>query len=183
MIRLIGPGGAGKSTIGAALARCLEMSFVDLDVELMRRHGDISELIDGEGYETYARANVETYALLLGELDGRSVVALSSGFMTYPRDIHPDYERLRRKVMTSPSTFVLLPSLDLEICVAETVRRQLKRSFVHSVKKEERVIRERFVVYASLPCPKARPWRAWSTSWTSWQGELVRSVQPMPMRK
>ncbi|MBW3587916.1 MAG: hypothetical protein KY429_00660 [Actinobacteria bacterium] len=154
MIRLIEPGGAGKSTVGSALARRLEMPFVDLDVELMARRGDISELIDGEGYEAYARANVETYRHLLQQQRSKSVVALSSGFMTYPSDIHPDYETLRGEVMTSPSTFVLLPSLDVETCVKETVRRQLERPFIHSARKEERVIRERFVVYASLPCPK-----------------------------
>jgi shikimate kinase len=56
-----------------------------------------------------------------------TLIALSSGFMTYPLDVHPTYDALRHAIVTSPSTAVLLPSFDLEVCVAETVRRQLQR--------------------------------------------------------
>ena len=89
-IRLVGPGGAGKSTIGALLAERLEVAFVDLDRCLAGRIGDISEYICRHGYDAYARENVETYcSLLRGEISPR-VVALSSGFMTYARDVHPE---------------------------------------------------------------------------------------------
>ncbi len=37
MIQLIGPGGAGKSTIGAALADRLGVPFVDLDAAIARK--------------------------------------------------------------------------------------------------------------------------------------------------
>ena len=47
------------------------------------------------------------------------VVALSSGFMTYPSDAHPDYGRLRRELEECAQTLVLLPSLNRECCVAE----------------------------------------------------------------
>ena len=46
MIQLIGPGGAGKTTIGAALADRLGARFVDLDAEFISRHGDISAHLD-----------------------------------------------------------------------------------------------------------------------------------------
>lgn len=59
MIRLIGPGGAGKSTIGALLAERLEFAFVDLDRHLADRVGDIGDYINAHGHGTYARANVE----------------------------------------------------------------------------------------------------------------------------
>src|SRR5207237_317566 len=38
-IRLIGPGGAGKTTVGAALAERLAIPFLDLDAEFTARHG------------------------------------------------------------------------------------------------------------------------------------------------
>lgn len=60
MIRLVGPGGAGKSTIGALLAERLNAPFLDLDRQCADRHGDIGEYIDRHGYDVYARANVET---------------------------------------------------------------------------------------------------------------------------
>jgi shikimate kinase len=37
MIRLVGPGGAGKSTIGALLAERLDVRFIDLDRHLAGR--------------------------------------------------------------------------------------------------------------------------------------------------
>jgi shikimate kinase len=61
MIRLIGPGGAGKSTIGALLAERLDIPFLDLDRHFAKRVGDISDYIGGHGYDAYARENIETY--------------------------------------------------------------------------------------------------------------------------
>jgi hypothetical protein len=47
---------------------------------------------------------------------------------------------LRRRIEQRPITFVLLPSLNREICVAETVRRQIVRPFARPVEREEAVI-------------------------------------------
>lgn len=55
------------------------------------------------------------------------VMALSSGFMTYPPDAHPSYSTTCGDIARDSETFVLLPSLDLKTCVAEIVRRQLAR--------------------------------------------------------
>ena len=49
-IRLVGPGGAGKSTIGAVLAGRLGLAFVDLDRHLAGRIGDIGDYIGEYGY-------------------------------------------------------------------------------------------------------------------------------------
>lgn len=154
MIRLIGPGGAGKSTTGALLADRLALDFIDLDRLLTARIGDISEFIDRRGYDAYARENVEEYRSLVGGDISDTVVALSSGFMTYAPAIHPDYGRIRRDIEESPDTFVLLPSLDLEACVAETVRRQTARPFGRSHAREEAVIRTRFDAYMAVPARK-----------------------------
>ena len=153
MIYLIGPGGAGKTTIGAALAEKLALSFVDLDALFSHRHGDISAYLDEHGYEHYAERNVGLFSEHAGEWNA-VVVALSSGFMTYRDDIHPDYVGWRQRIASNHSTFVLLPSLDVEICVAEIVRRQLGRHFARSAEREEQVIRNRFRIYSSLPARK-----------------------------
>jgi shikimate kinase len=88
MIRLVGPGGAGKSTVGALLAKRLELAFLSV---------------------------------------------------------------------------VLLPSLDRESCVTETVRRQIARPFGRSSAKEEAVIRARFETYMALPARKIETMRPVST--------------------
>ena len=158
MIWLIGPGGAGKSTAGPLVAERLGLPFHDLDVRFAERFGGIDEFIAARGYEGYARANVEACLAVLE--DARpGVVALSSGFMTYPLGVHPGYPELRRQVERSPATVVLLPSLDPETCVAETVRRQLARPFGRGASREEEVIRERFPIYCSMPAHKVETMR------------------------
>ena len=161
MIRLIGPGGAGKSTLGALLAERLEIAFLDLDRHFAGRVGDISDYIDRHGYDAYARENVATYcSLFRREIRPEpEVVALSSGFMTYIRDIHPEYWRVRCELEQCPNTFVLLPSLDRDACVAETVRRQIARPFGRSTAKEEAVIRARFETYMAVPVRKIETMR------------------------
>ena len=46
---------------------------------------------------------------------------------------------------------VMLPSLQFEECVKETVQRQLRRSFARSAEREEQVIPTRLPVYLGLP--------------------------------
>jgi len=159
MIRLIGPGGAGKSTIGAHLAERLGVPFVDLDRHFADRVGDISDYIGRHGYDAYARENVEAYCSLSRGGTRPDVVALSSGFMTYANDTHPEYGRVRREIEECAQTFVLLPSLDRELCVAETVRRQVARPFGRSPEREEAVIRARFEIYRALPMRRVETMR------------------------
>ncbi len=154
MIQLIGPGGAGKTTTGLALAEHLERRFVDLDAEFITRHGDISAFIDSHGYESYAARNVDVCLTVLGDQNPPDIMALSSGFMTYREAAHPEYAVLRQQIVASTHAFVLLPSLDFEACVAETVRRQLQRPFARTPQREEHVIRSRFSTYVDIPARK-----------------------------
>lgn len=160
MIRLIGPGGAGKSTTGSLLADRLGVRFIDLDERFGAAAGDISEYIGSRGYDAYAAGNVHVYAdVLRGAGSREGVLALSSGFMAYREDVHPAYARFRRDIAASPTTFVLLPSLDLETCVADIVRRQLGRPFSRSAEREEQVIRARFALHRDLPATRIETMR------------------------
>jgi shikimate kinase len=153
-IRLIGPGGSGKSTVGTLLAKHLGLAFLDLDRHFASNIGDIGEYLDLHGYDAYARENVAAYCSLQRGGGCPRVEALSSGFMTYTSGVHPEYPRIRREIEVHPGTFVLLPSLDCDLCVAETVRRQIARPFARTPAREEAVIRDRFEVYMAMPARK-----------------------------
>lgn len=159
IIHLVGPGAAGKTTTGTALAAHLGLPFVDLDAAFTAHHGSITGYLDRHGYPAYAGRNVEIYLRLVQEARSRCILALSSGFMTYPDGVHPAYANGRLRILSSGSTFVLLPSLEEESCVRETVRRQLQRPFARTPEREEQVIRERFRAYANLPVPKIETMR------------------------
>ena len=159
MVRLIGPGGSGKTTTGALLAARLGVSFVDLDRHFSEQVGDISEFIEDHGYYNYATQNIENYCSLLCSENRPRVMALSSGFMTYERNAHPQYARIRSEVELCPNTFALLPSFDCEVCVSETVRRQIARPFGRAAVREEEVIRARFGIYKAMPVRKVETMR------------------------
>ena len=73
---LIGPMGAGKSTLGKRLARSLELEYCDCDEELVDRTGaSISLIFDVEG-ETGFR---DREANLLDELTQRNNLVLATG--------------------------------------------------------------------------------------------------------
>jgi len=174
VITLVGPGGAGKSTVGALLGERLGMAFADLDRRFADHDGDISAYINRFGYHVYARQNVEIYRRLVSEGSEPRVVALSSGFMTYPHDIHPAYAQLRDNIEQSATTSVLVPSLDRDVCVAETVRRQLARPFARAATTEAAVILERFPIYVGLRARKIET----MGSLSGVVDELVRSLRP-----
>ena len=65
-----------------------------------------------------------------------------------------------RRITRHKATAHLLPSLDLETCVTEIVRRQVHRPLGLVAAREEVKIRERFPVYMALPAPKVTTMQA-----------------------
>jgi shikimate kinase len=143
-----------ESSVGHALAKRLGAAFIDLDEEFKVRAGDITTYINANGYHACAGQNVRAYVEAVVALQEGAVIALSSGFMTYDPDVDATYPELRAQIATRPTTFVLLASLDYEVCVCETVRRQLTRPFSRSAEREEEVIRQRFGACCQLPAMK-----------------------------
>jgi len=150
VIHLIGPGGAGKSTVAPHVAALFGAPSLDLDRAFASAHGDIDRFIQAHGYAAYAAANVATY--LANRSLAPAVFVLSSGFMVYPGSVYPGMRELQQEIAAAPTTILLLPSLDLEVCVMETVRRQAARALAvrRSAAREEVVIRDRFARYREL---------------------------------
>ncbi|AMA64877.1 Shikimate kinase 1 [Candidatus Arsenophonus lipoptenae] len=75
-IFLIGPMGAGKSTIGRQLAQLLNMDFFDSDQEIERRTGaDISWVFDLEGEKGFR----EREKKIINELTKKQGIVLATG--------------------------------------------------------------------------------------------------------
>jgi shikimate kinase len=73
---LIGPMGAGKSTIGRLLAETLDLEFYDSDQEIEKRSGvDIAWIVDVEGEEGFR----EREKKVIEELTHKSGIVLSTG--------------------------------------------------------------------------------------------------------
>jgi shikimate kinase len=75
---LIGPPGAGKSTVGKALAKLLNQEFTDTDREIERLTGrKISEIFVEDGEEFFRGIEVKTVTELLQNFNG--VISLGGG--------------------------------------------------------------------------------------------------------
>lgn len=73
---LIGPMGAGKTTIGRLLSQELKLEFVDSDKEIERRAGaDIPWIFDVEGEAGFRRRE----AAMIAELTERDNIVLATG--------------------------------------------------------------------------------------------------------
>ncbi len=98
---LVGPMGAGKSTIGRLLAETLRFEFCDVDREIEERSGvDIPWIFDMEGEES-----------MLSELSDGSQVVISTGGGAVLRSVS-------RKLMVARGTVIYLKT-----SVEEQVRR------------------------------------------------------------
>jgi shikimate kinase len=79
---LVGMMGAGKSTVGARLARRLGRRFVDTDVEVERAAGcRVAEIFEREGEAAFRRREREAIEACAGE---GAVVALGGGAISQP---------------------------------------------------------------------------------------------------
>ena len=86
-VSLIGMPGCGKSSIGAALAKRLGKTFVDLDEEIERRTGcNIPDIFAREGEEAFRRYEAETLADVC--LHTGQVIACGGGIIKTPANVH-----------------------------------------------------------------------------------------------
>lgn len=148
ILLLVGPGGAGKSSLGLELAPLLNRHLVDLDEEFRHRKGDISAFLAGEGYERYKIENAKLAADIVAEAAAPTVLIASSGFLT--PDNPEAVLKANRSLSRACYLVCLLPSSDLEESVRVIVARQMERPFARDRAGEEAMIRARYAVYVKL---------------------------------
>ena len=67
-IFLVGPMGAGKSSVGKSLAKTLNRPFLDLDSEIERRTGaDIQWIFDMDGEEGFRDRETKIFSQVITE--------------------------------------------------------------------------------------------------------------------
>jgi len=94
---LVGPPGAGKTTVGAELARRLGVELLDTDEDVERREGrSISDIFIEDGEPHFRALEHAAVVRALGEHDG--VVALGGGAVE-----HPD---TRAALLSAPVVFL-----------------------------------------------------------------------------
>jgi shikimate kinase len=147
-IVLIGPGGVGKSTLGARLARLSGRRLIDLDLEFCQRIAVIGPYISQHGYEAYRSANLVLAGELLGAVELPTIFVTSSGFLAAPEETS-DYQQALALVRTGYGITVL-PSLDVEVATIIVVERQLTRGLGMKRADEVAKFRTRFAVYRDL---------------------------------
>lgn len=85
-ISIIGMPGCGKSTIGAALAKKLGKTFIDLDAEIERRTGhNIPDIFAQEGEAAFRRYEAETLADVAKQ--NRQIIACGGGIIKSPANV------------------------------------------------------------------------------------------------
>ncbi|WP_256941114.1 MULTISPECIES: shikimate kinase [Burkholderia] len=153
LAHLIGPGGAGKTSVGAIVAARLHWRFVDVDQCFLAAHGNIADFIRDRGYVEYASHNIRLYEQLKRDMSAPTICAVSSGFMLYPADVAPTYPALRHCIEADRFTALLLPSFDPERCAKLIVGRQMSRPYLNANEADEmRKIRDRFPAFMRLNC-------------------------------
>lgn len=138
---LVGPMGAGKSTIGKLLAGILKLPFVDSDRVIEERTGaDIPWIFDVEGESGF---RVRESAVLLDVLNGPAVVLATGGGAVLKQE--------NQKVMSSKGTvFYLMASIDQ---LLERTAKDKKRPLLQVDDPELKIkelIEERDEIYRSV---------------------------------
>ncbi|QJC34624.1 shikimate kinase AroK [Enterobacteriaceae endosymbiont of Donacia crassipes] len=108
-IFLIGPMGAGKSTIGRHLANLLKMDFFDSDQEIERRTGaDINWVFDVEGEEGFRKREKK----IIDEITKKQGIILATGGGS----------------IQSKETRKILSSRGIVVYLKTTIEKQLSRT-------------------------------------------------------
>ena len=139
IISLIGMTGCGKSVVGRLLSKKIGARLVDLDDEIVLRHGEIKKIFAEKGEAEFRRIEYETLAHIIGEADGGMVILSCGGGL-------PTYEA-SKALLSASTTVVWLRRSAESVCADEKV---LMRPPVNGdVNNYKRLLDERYPIYRS----------------------------------
>jgi shikimate kinase len=137
-IFLIGPMGAGKTTVGRRLAQMLGLDFVDGDAVIIERTGvDVATIFDIEGEEGFRNRE----SRLLEELTARQGTVLATGGGAVLRESN--------RILLKTRGYVVYLTVPLELQLRRT-RRDRKRPLLQTANPRarlEQLNRERDPLY------------------------------------
>ncbi len=129
-IFLIGPMGAGKTTIGKLLAQELKLDFYDSDHEIETRSGaDISWIFDMEGEDGFRKREEK----IIEELTAKSKIVLATGGGVVLS------EQNRRFLHSRGTVIYLMTTINQQL---ERTRKDQKRPLLQGVDDPEMTLRE-----------------------------------------
>jgi shikimate kinase len=145
VVLLVGFMGAGKTSVGKALAERLHWRFLDLDEVVVAREGrDIAEIFRESGEQGFRARESAALQELLGELKSSSkhtVMAMGGGAVIQPEN--------RNAISSSGFPVIFLDASTSELfqrCTAQNIKRPLLRK----MKDFEQLYRSREPHYAKL---------------------------------
>jgi XRE family transcriptional regulator, aerobic/anaerobic benzoate catabolism transcriptional regulator len=140
-IALVGLRGAGKTTIGAALAKKLDVPFFELDREIERLSGtSLASIIELYGQQAYRRYELQALQQLL-EVHPRFIVATGGGIVSETAT----YELLLRHCFTA--WIRATPEEHMARVIAQGDRRPMAGS-AQAMEDLRRILDERTPLYA-----------------------------------
>ena len=137
IISLIGMTGCGKSSVGRILAKKAGAALVDLDDEIVARHGEIKKIFSERGEAEFRRIEYETLADIIAEADGRlTVLSCGGGLVTY--------EDSRRLVREKTTVVWLRRSVD---SVAKDEKVLMRPPINGDIENYKRLLEVRYPIY------------------------------------
>lgn len=139
LVVLIGPMGSGKSRVGALLAEQLQVPFIDTDIEIVKKHGSITEIFANHSEGYFRGLEREEVSAALKHKFG--VISLGGGAV-----LHPETQR---QLVDLP---VVLFDIDREQAADRVLRKPEKRPLIASGGMDawQRIYEERIDLYRSL---------------------------------
>ena len=137
IISLIGMPGCGKSSVGRILAKKAGAVLIDLDDEIVARHGEIRRIFDEKGEDAFRKIEYETLKSVTDAADGRLMILSCGGGL-------PTFEE-SKELLKASTTVVWLRRSAESVCADERV---LMRPPVNGdIDNYRRLLDKRYPIY------------------------------------